>query len=659
VVNFVAEGGQVQPSCATVVVNGISQCSVNFISQNPRPSGGRVSVLAYLAGTKDYTDNDQNNKFDTGDTLQNIGDAFRDDNENGELDLGEFVVRRGGTLVCDGVGAPFPSVKDSCDLSLSTTVRQQAIILFASSSPNFSLQSASNSSVQFDLSSAHNTLLPMPVGTVITADTVDSTNNSLNCSVQRVFGTPIPNISPTFNKNANLATSHSVTLKDCSEGDGVNISIQTPSGLTTTRFVEIPKSSTPPVTSPVPDSIVSDEPVPSQIFVKGNGLEERASISFRVRAGSASAGAGHKVKIGIINNIGGIGIGERGSTEKTLTTDANGVVTVSIFSGTLPTPVKVRAELLDENSKTNGIFVETQNLSIASGPPSQRFMSVSATKFVLNGSIDGDRTEITARVADRQGNAVPDGTVINFITEGGQVGSSCTTKTTDRISSCSVTFETQRPRPNDGRVSVLVYAEGTKDYSDKNNNNELDAGELINIGNAFRDDNEDGVVSEDEIVIARNATGGTCTAGKLPFPAQVDTCDTTLKTTVRQQIVLLFAKDQAEFNDIVPSPTDISFRVNSLGILLVPMQEGTTISAQSLNDVCTVREVFPASVPRIFPNLSNPSAQLGSRHNVSLSCTSGVAQLQGRIRLLATAPNGVVSSTTVDVIVPATPITSP
>ena len=119
----------------------------------------------------------------------------------------------------------------------------------------------------------------MPVGTVITADTVDSTNNSLNCSVQRVFGTPIPNISPTFNKNANLATSHSVTLKDCSEGDGVNISIQTPSGLTTTRFVEIPKSSTPPVTSPVPVSIVSDEPVPSQIFVKGNGLEERASIT--------------------------------------------------------------------------------------------------------------------------------------------------------------------------------------------------------------------------------------------------------------------------------------------------------------------------------------------------------------------------------------------
>ena len=41
VVNFTAEGGQVAGSCATALVNNLSQCSVNFQSQNPRPADGR------------------------------------------------------------------------------------------------------------------------------------------------------------------------------------------------------------------------------------------------------------------------------------------------------------------------------------------------------------------------------------------------------------------------------------------------------------------------------------------------------------------------------------------------------------------------------------------------------------------------------------------
>ena len=88
-VNFTTEGGRVSPaSCATT--NGT--CTVNFSTQNPRPGDGRVSVLAVAEGEKSYIDMNQNNAWDKGvDVLvHNIGDTFRDDNEDGGFQLGEF-----------------------------------------------------------------------------------------------------------------------------------------------------------------------------------------------------------------------------------------------------------------------------------------------------------------------------------------------------------------------------------------------------------------------------------------------------------------------------------------------------------------------------------------------------------------------------------------
>lgn len=241
VINFTAEGGQVQPSCATQRSNGISQCSVTFVSQNPRPASGRGSVLAYVAGTKDYVDNDQNNIFSPGDTLINQGDAYRDDNEDGTWNIGEFIVPTGNTGVCAGAGAPFPSRTDTCDSQLSTTVRQQTVILFSSSQPQLSVTSASTGAINFRLGSLHNPLLPLPAGTVVSAKASDGTPaNALDCSVVDVFGSPIANVSPGIDPLANLTTSHAVTLKDCASGDAVVVNVTTPAGLTTSLFVSIP-----------------------------------------------------------------------------------------------------------------------------------------------------------------------------------------------------------------------------------------------------------------------------------------------------------------------------------------------------------------------------------------------------------------------------------
>lgn len=636
VVNFTSEGGQVQPSCATQVVDGISLCSVNFTSQNSRPLDGRVSVLAYVAGTKDYVDNNQNNKYDANiDTLINQGDAYRDDNENGQWDIGEFVIPRGGTSNCTGSGGPFTSKRNTCSPDLATTVRQQTVILFSSTKPDFGTVLVDSTGVAFALGSESHPLLPMPAGTVISASTTDNTNNGADCSVNKVFGSPIPNVLPGTGPTSDLRTVHSITLKDCSGGDTVTISAKAPSGTETTVFVVIPVSN--PVPVGTPDNVLAAAPVPAQIFVKGNGLTEQAIVSFTIRSGTTPV-AGQDVRVQIVNNIGDIEFNTKGNKQPVvLTSDSSGQIALKVFSGTVPTPVKIRAEWVDNSS----VFTETQNLTIASGPPSQKRFSLSASKYSFDNGADGDTTRITVYAADRQGNPVPDGTVINFTSEGGQVQPSCTIATalSNNISSCSVTLVTQDPRPADGRVSVLAYAEGTKEYIDLNGNNTFDAGDtLVNIGDAFRDDNEDGVYNPGEFVISRGVTGGTCSSSGAPFPAVANTCSKELQTTVRRQINFFFAGPAAQFYIFSANTTGINFALSTFGKPYIPMPTDTSITATARSGgACVVNDVFPSVVSNQGPG-TDPAVDRSTRHSVSLTCTPQTVATTETIRITATTP---------------------
>ncbi len=86
VVNFTAEGGIVEDSCKTEA--GI--CKVRLYSANPRPAGGRVTVMAYLIGEETFFDANGNNYFDGADTFTDLSpDIFRDDNESGSWTAGE------------------------------------------------------------------------------------------------------------------------------------------------------------------------------------------------------------------------------------------------------------------------------------------------------------------------------------------------------------------------------------------------------------------------------------------------------------------------------------------------------------------------------------------------------------------------------------------
>lgn len=393
-----------------------------------------------------------------------------------------------------------------------------------------------------------------------------------------------------------------------------------------------------------------------QIFVTGSGALEQYVAQFKVLSGT-TAMANQSVTFSLLVNPGGVGLNSSGSTANVVaTTNSAGIASVAIFSGTIPGPVKVRASLTSDTS----VFAETQNVTVASGPPSQRFMSLSVETFNIEGrNIDGTATKLTARVADRQGNAVQDGTVVNFTAEGGQVAHSCATAQVNKISSCSVDFISQNPRPAGGRVSVLAYLEGTKDYIDINGNNRYDAGvdTLIQMGDAYRDDDENASYDSGsgEFMIPRG--GSTACAGTgWPFPSRVNTCDSSLATTVRQQAVLLYSSSSPILTVTAPaagvnqaSASGISFKLNSKDHPLLPMPAGTTITAQASGQsivlgatvYCSVDKIYGSTVANISPG-SSPATDLGTQHQVTLKdCVAGAGH---SVAVTITAPSGLATT---------------
>lgn len=403
------------------------------------------------------------------------------------------------------------------------------------------------------------------------------------------------------------------------------------------------------VATPTASAVVFVSANPGQIFVAGTGALDRAIVKFNVLSSSGAPLPNVPVNLSIVTNPGGVSLGTLGSiVPVTVSTLANGEVSTSVFSGTIPGAVKVRAEL----AANAGVFSESQNLTVASGPPSQDHMSLSVDTFNIEGAeYDGKSALLTVRVADRQGNAVNDGTVINFTAEGGQIASSCTTLQKDKISQCSVAFVTQNPRPRNGRVSVLAYAPGTKSYIDKNGNNRYDSTDmLLNQGLAYRDDNENGVYDADlgEFLLPASAPvlpPTLCPGSGAPYPSVKDTCDTGLQTTVRQQAVILLSSSHAGFAILSASPAGVAVKVRSLGNPLLPMPAGTSVAAVAIDansgdgQICSVTGVTPSIVDNVPPAF-NPNADLSTTHSISLKgCNAGDSVL-----ITVIAPSSLIST---------------
>ena len=269
-------------------------------------------------------------------------------------------------------------------------------------------------------------------------------------------------------------------------------------------------------------------------------------------------------------------------TSRTITSDSQGKVVVNLYPGALPGPVEIKATLKSNTS----IFASSKDVSVATGRATQTGVSISLSKNVLANSVDGDTATITARLVDRVGNPVPDGTVMSFVSEGGRVTPSCATNK----GVCTVEFSTQNPRPVDNRVAVIAYVEGDKDYIDKDGDNQFSAGDIFthNIGDFFRDDNENNNYDSEagEFVYRRGATGAVCAPSSNSQPNIADTCDNKLSAILRQQFILGLASDSPVYEGLPGSlnpnlgKTAITraFKMYGNSARTVSMPSGTTIS---------------------------------------------------------------------------------
>ncbi len=238
------------------------------------------------------------------------------------------------------------------------------------------------------------------------------------------------------------------------------------------------------------------------IGLRGTGaLPEQSTVTFRVTNSTGSPLPNQTVSFSLNTSVGGLRL-----SNSSTSTNSEGVATTTVTSGTVATSVRVTASTTSTSGQQQS--AQSSELAVTTGLPDNDSFSLSATKLNIEAQeFDGVTSEITIRAADRFNNPVPDGTAINFRTEGGSIPGSCVTQG----GSCSVTLRSQSPRPADGRVTVLATAIGEESFSDTSpSNGRFDEGEFDiddDLPEAFVDYNENGVRDSNEPSIDFNNNG--------------------------------------------------------------------------------------------------------------------------------------------------------
>ncbi|NGZ86508.1 beta strand repeat-containing protein [Duganella aceris] len=240
--------------------------------------------------------------------------------------------------------------------------------------------------------------------------------------------------------------------------------------------------------------------LPQNIALKGTGgagRQESSTVTFKVLDRNGNPVSGQAVNFALDTSAGGLSLNPASAT-----TGAGGLVTTTVASGTVNTPVRVTATLPGTTLSTL-----SDQLVVSTGVPEQNSFTLSAvTRNVEGGQFNGcpapSGTIITARLSDHFHNPAPDGTAVSFTAEAGTIDASCltglvnTTLTDGTVitqkgtpGECTVRYCAGNPRPADNRVTILAYALGEESFVDANGNNRYEAGETFtDLGEPFRND---------------------------------------------------------------------------------------------------------------------------------------------------------------------------
>lgn len=325
-------------------------------------------------------------------------------------------------------------------------------------------------------------------------------------------------------------------------------------------------------------SFVSAEP--SSIRIKGaggTGSTESSLVSFKVSGSNGQPSAQQTVSFSLDTVVGGLRFSNGLATADSIT-NSEGVASVRVQAGTVPTPVRVVASATDTDTGET-ITSQSEQLTVNTGLPQQLGFSLSTSLFNPEADqYNGEKATITAYASDSFGNPAPDDTTINFTTEGGQIASNCATLN----GTCSVEWTSADARVPNHRITVLAYSLGHETFFDTNGNNIFDDADggpvngcldanglsiacsgngldnetympngFSDLGDAFRDDNENYTHDEGEKFFNTSANTSYQSAdGKFNGPqCEGNLCGTgqNNKTYIRKALVMTMSGSHASF----------------------------------------------------------------------------------------------------------------
>lgn len=331
---------------------------------------------------------------------------------------------------------------------------------------------------------SNNTTLDAGQSATLSVSFIDQNNSPVTDTADILFTSPcigsgVSEVAPAIATNTSGTVNATYTARGCDGSDTITAETSL-NGTTYSANVSITA-----VPSPL-GSITFVSATPQVINIKGSGgtQGEQSIVTFLVNNESGGPVPNLDVNFYLDTTVGGISI-----SNATAKTDANGIVSTTVSAGTVATSVRVTAEAVRDGKL---ISTESSQLVISTGFPDQDSFSISATKLNIDGlQYDGVTTIINIRAADRFNHPVPDGTAITFWTEGATIEPNCTTT----AGKCSVTLESQSPRPADGRITVLAHAIGEESFLDTApTNGRFDSAETFtDMSEPFLDRNENGV----------------------------------------------------------------------------------------------------------------------------------------------------------------------
>ena len=446
------------------------------------------------------------------------------------------------------------------------------------------------------------------------------------------------------------STFEDINCAGVSGTDDVIIASVTTNGVTNTATATIS------ITGEELGSIEFISAEPTSIVLKGTGgqgRQENSTLTFLVKSALGNPLAQQPVNFTLDTNVGGIVLSPLSGL-----TNSQGVVTTKVNAGTVPTAVRVTAKsTMTVDGQELNVQTQSDLLSINTGLPEQSSMTISTS--VLNPEafdINGVTTQVTAQLADNFNNPVPDGTTVNFTTEGGNIGGSCATLN----GACSVTWTSSNPKPSNHRVTILATASGHETFFESNGNNIFDdedgtaisdscvadedpicvssgfsrvtpkSSGFVDMSEAWRDDNEDGAYSSGEKFIDFNNDGEFSKADGLFNGPQCEgalcASEDANKIHVRKALVMIMSSSSSFFR-LTNSATNTLYFDNRTGTdinlpdiadnsalgltlsvsdtALQSMPEGTTINvAASVGEISGVTELTVGNTNATSQNLS-------------------------------------------------------